>query len=45
MNQVNYRANTEQTEQYGLWKATQMGADPARLKAWSDWIDRMWPKP
>jgi len=45
MNQVNYRANTEQTEQYGLWKATQMGVDPARLKPWSDWIERMWAKP
>ncbi len=39
-----YRPSTEQMEQYGLWKATQLGADPARLKVWSDWIDAAWPK-
>jgi len=34
---------TEQTEQYGLWKATQMGAEPARLKVWRDWTEAVWP--
>jgi len=34
---------TEQTEQYGLWKATQMGAEPARLKVWRDWTGAVWP--
>jgi hypothetical protein len=36
-------ATTEQTEQYGLWKATQIGADPVRLQAWSTWINAVWP--
>jgi cytochrome c553 len=34
---------TEQTEQYGLWKAKQMGAEPARLKVWRDWTGAVWP--
>ncbi len=42
MHTQSYRATTEQTEQYGLWKATQLGADPARLAVWSDWIEAMW---
>lgn len=42
MHTTQYRATTEQTEQYGLWKATQLGADSTRLDAWSDWIEAMW---
>ena len=38
-----YQSTTEQVEQYGLWKATQLGADPARLKVWRDWTDAAWP--
>lgn len=37
-----YQTTTEQTEQYGIWKATQMGAEPARLKVWSDWAAAAW---
>lgn len=37
-----YQTTTEQTEQYGIWKATQMGAEPARLKVWSDWANAVW---
>ncbi|MRX07524.1 hypothetical protein GJ697_06745 [Pseudoduganella sp. FT25W] len=37
-----YQTTTEQTEQYGIWKATQMGAEPARLKVWRDWADAAW---
>ncbi len=25
-----------------LWRATQLGADPARLRVWSNWIAAMW---
>ncbi|HSC86266.1 MAG TPA: hypothetical protein VLC09_03310, partial [Polyangiaceae bacterium] len=42
MHTSDYRATTEQVEQYGLWKATQLGAEPTRLAAWSDWIEAMW---
>ena len=38
-----YRTTTEQVEQYGVWKATQLGAEPARLKVWSDWVNAAWP--
>ena len=38
-----YQTPTEQTEQYGLWKATQLGAEPARLKVWRDWTEAVWP--
>lgn len=38
-----YQTPTEQTEQYGLWKATQLGAEPARLKVWRDWTAAVWP--
>ena len=34
------------TEQYSIWgvlAATQLGADPALVKTWSDWNDQMWP--
>jgi hypothetical protein len=37
-----YQTTTEQAEQYGIWKATQMGAEPARLKVWSDWAAAAW---
>ena len=37
-----YQTTTEQTEQYGIWKATQMGAEPARLKVWNDWANTVW---
>ncbi|HVK56556.1 MAG TPA: hypothetical protein VM532_16195 [Burkholderiales bacterium] len=43
MNTMSYGITTEQVEQYGLWKATQLGADPVRLKVWSDWMDVVWP--
>lgn len=38
-----YRVTTEQTEQYGVYKATLLGAEPTRLKAWSDWVKAAWP--
>jgi cytochrome c553 len=38
-----YQVTTEQTEQYGVWKATQLGAEPARLKIWRDWVAAAWP--
>ncbi len=38
-----YQVTTEQAEQYGVWKATQLGAEPARLKVWSDWVKAAWP--
>jgi hypothetical protein len=37
-----YQTPTEQAEQYGIWKATQLGAEPARLKVWSDWAAAAW---
>ena len=37
-----YQTTTEQTEQYGIWKATQMGVEPARLKVWRDWTNAVW---
>jgi len=43
INQISQVSPTVQTEQYGVWKATQLGAEPTRLKTWSDWVDRMWP--
>lgn len=45
INQTSFVSPTEQTEQYGIWKATQLGAEPQRLKAWSDWAASMWPSP
>jgi hypothetical protein len=38
-----YQVTTEQAEQYGVWKATQLGAEPNRLKVWSDWVKAAWP--
>ena len=38
-----YQSTTEQEEQYGLWQAGRIGADPARLQVWQDWADRIWP--
>jgi hypothetical protein len=35
----------DQVNQYGIYKATQMGADKARVDRWSSWVDRMWPRP
>jgi hypothetical protein len=43
---VNYTPNgatTSEWEQIGVWQATQMGAEPVRLKAWSDWVNGIWP--
>ncbi len=37
-----YQTPTEQTEQYGVWKAAQLGAEPARLKVWRDWVGAAW---
>ena len=34
---------TEQEQQYGQWKAAQLGAEPNRLKLWSDWTNKVWP--
>lgn len=34
---------TEQEQQYGQWKAAQLGAEPTRLKVWRDWTDKVWP--
>ena len=33
---------TEQEQQYGLWQAAQLGAEPARLKTWRDWTGKVW---
>ncbi|WP_296950593.1 hypothetical protein [uncultured Massilia sp.] len=38
-----YQSTSEQAEQYGLWQAQRIGADPARLQVWKDWTDRIWP--
>jgi hypothetical protein len=38
-----YRRATEQTEQYGVVKDHQMGADQARLAVYEAWVNRMWP--
>jgi hypothetical protein len=38
-----YQVTTEQTEQYGVYKATLLGAEPNRLKVWSDWVQAAWP--
>jgi hypothetical protein len=38
-----YQTTTEQVEQYGLWQAARIGADPARIKVWRDWSDAVWP--
>ena len=37
-----YQSTTEQIEQYGLWQAARLGADPARMKVWQDWTDAVW---
>jgi len=37
-----YQTTTEQTEQYGLWQARRIGADPARIKVWQEWADAVW---
>lgn len=38
-----YQATTEQIEQYGASKATQLCGEPVYLKVWSDWINAAWP--
>ncbi|HVI56016.1 MAG TPA: hypothetical protein VM621_13315 [Luteibacter sp.] len=38
-----YRSSTEQTDQFGVWEATRMGAEPKRLATWSAWLNRVWP--
>lgn len=43
VNYTTYGPTTAEWEQYGVWRATQMGAEPVRLKAWSDWVDGVWP--
>ncbi len=35
---------TDQMLQYSVWEATQAQAEPVRLKTFSDWVDRMWPR-
>jgi hypothetical protein len=35
---------TDQMMQYSVWQAARMGAEPIRLKVYSDWVDRMWPR-
>jgi len=37
------RAPQEQAQQYGQWKARQMGADANRIATWSAWTARVWP--
>lgn len=37
-----YQTTTQQVEQYGLWQATRIGADPARLATWRTWQDTIW---
>lgn len=37
-----HQSTTEQTEQYGLWQAARLGADPARMKVGQDWTDAVW---
>ncbi len=34
---------TVESQEYGVWKATQLGAEPVRLKKWSDWVNKAWP--
>lgn len=34
---------TDQMMQYSLWQATELQAEPARLRTYADWINRMWP--
>ena len=44
MNSDQYaRPTQEQSHQYGLWKAAQMGAEPQRLQKWAAWVNRVWP--
>ncbi|ATB29242.1 RICIN domain-containing protein [Melittangium boletus] len=43
MNVVDGRATPEQFHQYGLWKVTQMGAEPQRIEKWRAWTQRLWP--
>lgn len=38
-----YQTSTEQVEQYGIWAARRLGADPTRLTAWQAWQDTVWP--
>ncbi|QRO01885.1 hypothetical protein JRI60_24140 [Archangium violaceum] len=43
MNAVNGRVTAEQSQQYGIWKATQLGADAQRIQKWREWTSRLWP--
>ncbi|WP_395806234.1 RICIN domain-containing protein [Archangium minus] len=43
MNAVNGRVTVEQSQQYGIWKATQLGADAQRIQKWREWTSRLWP--
>ncbi|EPX65065.1 hypothetical protein D187_000490 [Cystobacter fuscus DSM 2262] len=43
MNAVNGRVTAEQKQQYGVWKATQLGAEAQRIQKWRDWTLRIWP--
>lgn len=38
-----YRSTSEQTDQFGVWEATRMGAEPTRLATWANWVERVWP--
>lgn len=39
-----YRATTEQHEQFGLWEAKRLGAEPARVATWERWMKQVWPE-
>ncbi|HMJ13560.1 MAG TPA: hypothetical protein VK524_19205, partial [Polyangiaceae bacterium] len=34
---------TEQYSAWGVMQAATAGAEPARVKTWSDWVKRVWP--
>lgn len=38
-----YRSSTEQTDQFGVWEAARMGAEPKRLATWATWVNEVWP--
>jgi len=43
MNSVDYRSTAEQKLQYSVWKAGQLGADPARIAPLDAWVGKVWP--
>jgi len=38
-----WRAPPEQSQQYGIWKAGQMGVEGQRLQVWRSWAESLWP--